>query len=188
MLVFTSPEVANRGFELSLARHARKPNTFLVVFSRAYGMASSRTYAVLNVSTPAAAPASLSPQGRPLIWLDSDLDRDPRNLGPSKGVLAALLAAEPPVVRATGRTQRMHAAEGGERDAHEVEVLLAGDQLARCCWYCGASELNDDVREGRRFERCPGSADGAESSYRCPTCAEKPALSRWISSLLSPPA
>ena len=163
MFVFSSPEIVKGSFELAIAR--KSPNTYLLILARAYGMAATRTYAVLNVSTPRSAPPALSAEGRPLIWLDTDLDRDPRQLGPPGGVLAALQGAEPPVVRVTGRTQRMRAAEGGEREAHEVELLVDDEQIGRCCWYCGDVELASDVHEGRRFPHCGG--EGAASTYMC---------------------
>ena len=163
MLIFTSPDVAKGGFELAIARKA--PGTYLLILARAYGMAATRVFAVLNSSTPSSTVAASSADGHPLIWLDTDLDRDPRNLGPPEGVLAALKAADAQVVKPTGRVQRMHAKEGGERDAHELELVLSEDQLARCCWYCDALETDVDVRDNDRFRSCGG--EGYASTYMC---------------------
>lgn len=164
MLVFHSPDIVNGSFELAIAR--RSPGTYLVILARAYGMAATRVYTVLNTSTPPSTVPPLSSSGHPLIWLDADLDRRPPHLGPPDGVLAALRAADSEVIRPTGRTQRMNAKLGGERDAHEVELVLEEDQLARCCWYCDAFELDTDFRDNRRFLLCSG--EGYESTYMCP--------------------
>ena len=115
MLVFTCPDIAKSGLELAIAR--KSPATYLVIFARAYGMAETRVYAVLNVSTPRSTVPPSSSSGRPLIWLDADLDRRPPHLGPPDGVLAAVRAADSEVIRPTGRTQRMNAKLGGERIA-----------------------------------------------------------------------
>ncbi len=163
MLIFTSPDVAKGDFELAIAR--KSPGTYLLILARAYGMAASRVYAVLNSSTPSSTIPASSAAGHPLIWVDTDLDRDPRNLGPPEGVLAALKAADVQVVQPTGRVQRMHAKEGGERDAYEVELMLDEDQFARCCWYCDALETDVDVRDNDRLQRCSG--EGYTSTYMC---------------------
>lgn len=159
MLVFTSPALSNGGLEFSLAR--KHPNKYLAVYARAYGMAATREWSILNFTTPGSERLSSSPQNRPCIWLDTELDRDERNLGPAGGMLAAMLAAEPPVVKATGRTKTIHAALGGEREAHEVEILVQEDDLARFCYYCGGLQHATDI-----FERCGG--EGYTSIYWCP--------------------
>jgi hypothetical protein len=164
MIVFRCPILGSDAFEFAIARQS--PSTYLVVFARAYGMAAGRQVATLNVSTPQSSnSARFSSSGKPLIWIDSDLDRHSPSLGPEGGVLKALLAAEPPVVRATGRVRGMHMPEGGLRDAAEVEVLLAGDDMARVCWYCSDVELESDVQDGRRFPVSGG--EGYEATYMC---------------------
>nr|VWO95085.1 Nonribosomal peptide synthetase 1 (EC [Ganoderma boninense] len=179
MLIFTTPDVAKGSFKLAIAR--KSPGKYLLILARAYGMAETRVFAVLNSSTPSSTIAASSASGHPLIWLDTDLDRDPRNLAPPRGVLGALQAADPPVIKLTGRVQRMHAKEGGERDAHEVEIVLSEDQLARCCWYCDALETDIDVRDDERFKSCGGT--GYASTYMC---QQKSGFARGVSGLLRP--
>jgi hypothetical protein len=159
MLVFTSPNIVGGRLGHALAR---KPyNQYTLIFTAGYGMAASRESAILNSTTPYSEKLETSAENRPLIWLDADVDRDERNLGPPGGMLKALLAAEPPVIRPTGRTKVIYASEGGEREVSEVEVLLSEEDLARVCFYCGAMEtLSDD-----RFESCGGQAH--ESLYWC---------------------
>jgi hypothetical protein len=164
MLVFTSPDLAQGGLSYAIAR--KSPNTYLLVFARAYGMAASRIVAVLNASTPRSNRAPTLPvssSGKPLLWLDADLDR--QNLGLEGGMLKALLAAEPSVIVATGRTRGMYMAEGGLWETSEVEILLSEDELARVCWYCEAIETETDVKEGDRFVPCGG--EGYETTYMC---------------------
>jgi hypothetical protein len=167
MVSFTSQGFTDRGgLEYGLAR--KSPNTYLLVYARAYGMAVCRYTAILNVSTPRSisSPAlRLSTSGRPLIWIDADVDRDPRNIGPEGGMLKALLAAEPPVFRSTGRTRGMYMPEGGLRDAGEVELLLTEDELARACWYCGVIEYEWRVSSNDRFVPCDG--EGYQTTYMC---------------------
>jgi hypothetical protein len=166
MLVFTSPDLAKGGISYAIAR--KSPNTYILAYARAYGMAASREVAILNAFTPrsnSAPTLPLSASGKPLIWIDTDLDRDARNLGPEGGVLKALLAAEPPVIQSTGRTRGMHMTEGGLRDAGEVELLLTEDELARVCWYCSAIETETDVKDNDRFRSCGG--EGYETTYMC---------------------
>jgi hypothetical protein len=174
MLLFTSPTLAGGRLEYALVR---KPgNQFSLIFTRGAGMAADREGAVLNFSTPPSDQPVLSADRHPIIWLDSDIDRDERNLGPPGGMLAALLAADPPVIRATGRTKVIHASMGGERDVSEVEVLLAEEDLARVCYYCGSMEtVYDD-----RFEQCGGQDH--ESLYWCGPVSENAAL--WFKSYL----
>lgn len=165
VLVFTTPAYCQGGLEFAIARKAPpNPHQYMLVFSRAYGMAASSKVAILNCSTTARAidAPKLSPAGRPLIWLDSDMDRSPWNIGPPGGdMLTALLEANPPVIRATGRTRMMIAQPGGAKNAHEVELLLEEDQLSRMCRYCGGTEL----AEADRFMRCGG--DDARPEYMC---------------------
>ena len=120
MLVFHSPDIVNGSFELAIAR--RSPGTYLIILARAYGMAATRVYTVLNTSTPPSTVPPLSSSGHPLIWLDADLDRRPPHLGPPNGVLAALRAADSEVIRPTGRTQRMNDSHDSLKIVHLVVV------------------------------------------------------------------
>ena len=160
MLSFTSPDLLEERLEFAIAR---KPmNQYLLIFGRAYGMAASREVDILNYSTPRAEKIELSEDGHPLIWLDTDLDRRNKNyLTPVGGMLAGLKSVEPPVIRPTGRTRKMHAATGGEREAAEVELLLSEEDLGRICYYCRAIETTSDAR----YEKCAG--EGHESVYCC---------------------
>jgi hypothetical protein len=163
MTAFYAPLYGTSSLEYAIAR--KNPNTYVLVFARAYGMASSRYVAILNASTPDTPALPLSTSGKPLIWIDADIDRDSRNLGPGGGVITSLLAAETPVVRLTGRTRGMHMPEGGLRNVPEVELLLNADELAQICRDCGAIELESDAKEGRRFQTVSG--EGYIATYRC---------------------
>ncbi|KAF8903923.1 hypothetical protein CPB84DRAFT_1773713 [Gymnopilus junonius] len=160
MLSFTSPKILGGHFEYSIAR---KPNNqYLLIFGRAYGMVDTREVAILNYTTQRSEKIQLSADNHPLIWLDSDVDRDERDFVRTPGgMLAALEAAEPPIIRPTGRVRKMRAEKGGEREAAEVEILLSEEDLGRICYYCRMMEtVSDD-----RLERCGG--EGHESVYRC---------------------
>jgi len=133
---------------------------------------------VLNCTTPPSDKLGLSAEKRPFIWLDSDIDRDERNLGPPGGMLSALLAADPPVIKATGRMEMMHSSEGGLREASEVEILLSEEDLGRVCFYCGTIEVVWDDR----FKQCGGQ--GYDSLYWCDQCSKKSTISRVASSAL----
>ncbi|EPS94156.1 hypothetical protein FOMPIDRAFT_1134853 [Fomitopsis schrenkii] len=165
ILDFTTPVYCKDSFEYAIARKAEpNPNQYMLIFSRAYGMAATRNLATLNYSTTARAieAPKLSPAGRPLIWIDSDIDRIPGSLGPASGdMLSALLQASRPLIRPTGRTRMMIAQPGGARIAHEVEILLEEDELAHMCGYCGCPEL----AEPDRFKRYGGS--DARPEYIC---------------------
>jgi hypothetical protein len=56
-----------------------------------------------------------------------------------------VLAAMPPVLAKTGRTQPMRERNGEEREAVEVELLLSEDQLSHKCWSCGHNETHVDI-------------------------------------------
>lgn len=148
--VFDAPALVP-GVDFGIARSPR--GRYAVVFAKGNGMLESRRFSALHAEDA----AELSADGRPLIWFDAAIDRDPRNLGPPGGTLAALLAATPPVIRLTGRTR-------GE--TREVEILLAEDELARVCGSCWAVEAKS---EERRWQRHQGA--GCESLYWCELCA-----------------
>ena len=106
LLAFYSSNLMNDVSQFGIAR--KTPNVFLLILARGYGMAETRIWAILNVSTGSVSPLALSEKGRPLIWLDSSLDRhDPINvIAPEETLVASgLLAAESPIIRPTGRTQ-----------------------------------------------------------------------------------
>ena len=165
VLVFTTPAYCQGGLEFAIARKAPpNPHQYMIVFSRAYGMAASSKVATLNCSTTARAidEPKLSSEGRPLLWLDSDMDHSSWSISPPGiDTLSALLHATPPVIRATGRTRMMIAQPGGAKDAREVELLLEEDELSRMCRYCGCTEL----AEAHRFRRCGG--DDVRPEYVC---------------------
>ena len=166
IVVFTTPTYCHGGLEFAIARKAPPNNhQYMLVFPRAYGMAATLKVATLNCSTTARAVEApkLSPAGRPLIWLDSDMDRSIWNMSlTGEDMLGALLHVDPPVIRATGRERMMIAQPGGAKVAREVELLLEEDQLARMCRYCGCTEL----AETHRYKRCGG--DDARPEYMCP--------------------
>ncbi|KZT68259.1 hypothetical protein DAEQUDRAFT_336988 [Daedalea quercina L-15889] len=137
-------------------------------------MAATRRWATLNCSTsPGMAEApTLSSAGHPLIWLDCDIDRDPRSVGPD--LLNTLLSADPPVVRPTGRMCTMVAEPGGARVAHEVEILMGEDGFSRMCCYCGDTELAGP----HSFKLC--SSDNARSRYICSACEGQTAAKRTL--------
>jgi hypothetical protein len=160
MLIFHSSDAPLCYYALS-----REKNKYQLVYATANGMASSREVAILNHTTPEDAALTLSANGHPLLWFDSNWDRNnaPNMVAP-RGMLSAVLAAEPPVIRKTGRTQPMHGRDGEEREAVEVELLLSEDQLSYRCWSCGHYETETDVQSGR-MTRWHG--EGYESLYCC---------------------
>ncbi|EJD39238.1 hypothetical protein AURDEDRAFT_139331 [Auricularia subglabra TFB-10046 SS5] len=147
--VFDAPDLVP-GVDFGIARSGGQ---YAVVFAKGNGMLVSRRFSTLNTEGT----TELSAAGRPLIWFDAAIDRDPRNLGPACGTLQGLLAASPPVIRLTGRAR-------GE--TQEVEILLNEDDLARVCQACGTVEAKT---EERRWERHAG--EGYDSLYWCGMCA-----------------
>jgi hypothetical protein len=166
MLIFSarvSGDDTTPGVELEFILTRTADNTYALSFGRAYGMAASRRWAGLNSTTSPSEPLILSTDKRPCIWVDSSLDRDPRNLGPKGGVIATLLSCTPPVFRLTGEKKNMYAKEGGWREAQQVEILLKEEHIAHSCHCCGNSELPSRV-EGRYT--CVEGEDYI-SIYRC---------------------
>ncbi|EJD51240.1 hypothetical protein AURDEDRAFT_182000 [Auricularia subglabra TFB-10046 SS5] len=163
--VFDSPQLVAGQVDFGIARSGGQ---YILVFAKGNGMLVSRRFSELNVDH-----AVLSADGHPLIWFDAAIDRDPRNLGPAGGTLAALLAASPSVVRLTGRVR-------GE--TQEVEVLLDEDELARVCSSCG---LVESKFEERRWQRHTG--EGFESQYWCGMCANSTLrrATQYVSAMLS---
>lgn len=143
----------------ALARASdQNPNQYAIVFMDAYGMAVSRYLNFLNPRTSQREKLGKSDDGRPLLWIDpsweSTSSKEPGS------TLTALVTSDNPPVRLTGRTRR---AEGGH-EVHEVELLLAEDQLARVCSYCGQME-GGSWSTTERFERYEG--EGYDSLYWC---------------------
>jgi hypothetical protein len=159
MLVFSSPNLFRGRLDFALSRNSY--NQYALVYTRAYGMAERMEAAFLNFTTPLSERLELSAENRPLIWLDSDIDRT--DYGPPDGMLVALLAANPTVIKATGRTKMMHDSKGVEREASEVEILLNEEDLSHICYYCGEMEFDSGPR--LRMERCSGQ--GYHSLYWC---------------------
>jgi hypothetical protein len=155
MLSFTSPSLTAGSLEHALTR--TRSGAYALIYARAYGMAASRIFSSLTTSPSTAFSAS----GRPLLWIDAEIDADPRNLGPAGGVPAALLAAEPAVVAKTGPTRP---SGDGKREVVELELLLVEENLARCCYYCEAVETTSDVGEDRMVLL---SGEGYQSTYCC---------------------
>lgn len=160
---FSSPAFANGHIYFALARKDdTNRNQYMLALARGYGMAATRKGATLNSSTSSADAPALSSSGHPLIWFDADWELDPNeSTFPEGGLLDALLAAEPPVIRATGRTRTQHTKRGGEREIPQVEILLGEDELAHVCSYCGDVELPEGDRWQRRND------DASNPAYCC---------------------
>ena len=162
---FSSPAFANGHIYFAIARKDdANRNQYMLVLARGHGMAVTRKGATLNSSTSSAAAEAptLSSSGHPLIWFDADWERDPSApLFPEGGLLNALLAAEPPVIRTTGRSRTQRTKKGEGHEAPEVEILLGEDELAHICCYCGDVEL----LEGDRWQRCNNSTSAP--AYGC---------------------
>jgi hypothetical protein len=144
---------------------SRKKHHYQLVYARAYGMAPSREVAILNYTTPEDAALPLSACGRPLLWFDSDWERyNEPMIGAPREMFSIVLAAVPPVIAKTGRTQPMRGPNGEEREAVEVELLLSEDQLSHRCWSCGNFETDTDIK----WARMPRwSGEDEESLYCC---------------------
>jgi len=164
MLVFRSPNLFGGRLEFALTR--KSYNQYALIFTRGAGMAEYREISFLNFTTSRSEKLALSADKHHLIWLDSNCDRDERNLGPPGGMLAALLAVNPAVIKATGRTRVMRDPNKVAREVPEVEILLSEEDLYRACYYCGCIESYWDA-VGNRMERCGGQDH--ESWYWCYT-------------------
>ncbi|KAJ7492134.1 hypothetical protein FB451DRAFT_518155 [Mycena latifolia] len=160
MYSFFSPGILKESFDVTLARDG--PN-WLLVTPKGNGFLETRKLAHLNYSTTSEA-VKWSEAKRPCFWFDSDWDRQSK---PWSDLLAALLAVEPKApIRRTGRTQKMTAELGGEREAEEVEVMLDEDEMCKVCYYCGDFESN------RLGEKTYSKLEGDEftSTYACHSC------------------
>lgn len=158
--VFSNAALFGGSLDFALTRSGSGSGTgytYRVIHAKGYGFQASREerkFPALN-DTPA--------PGR-TIWLDGLPAND--KLVPG-GMLPALLALEPPVLRLTGRTRETDGAQ-------EAEILLGEDELARTCGYCGLVESKMD---DWRFEQV---VDGEETLYWCKECPKvKPGSSTW---------
>ncbi|KAJ6466808.1 hypothetical protein C8R45DRAFT_1020199 [Mycena sanguinolenta] len=170
MYSFSSPNILKAAFDVTLARDGTK---WLLVTPKGNGFMETRQLAHLNHSATSTSGAITSSEAkRPCFWFDSDWDRRPQ---PWSDLLAALLAIEPKApLRRTGRTQKMTAELGRERDAVEVEVMLDEDELCRVCFYCGDFDSN---RLGTDpYQKFGG--DGFTSTYSCHSCSALPLKAR----------
>ncbi|KAJ7822884.1 hypothetical protein B0H14DRAFT_2598198 [Mycena olivaceomarginata] len=105
MYSFSSPKILKAAFDVTLARDGSK---WLLVTPKGNGFLETRQLARLNHST--ASPDAIT----------CDWDRQPQ---PWSDLLEALLTIEPKApLRRTGRTQKMTAELGGERDAVEGNI------------------------------------------------------------------
>ena len=166
MLTFTARVTGDdttRTVHLDFVLTRTAANKYALFFGRAYGMAASRRWADLNSTTTSSEPLLLSSDKRPCIWVDSSLDRDPRNLGPEGGLIATLLSCDPPVFRLTGEKKNMYAKEGGWREAQQVEILLKEEDIARSCHCCGNCEFPSGL--GERYTHVGG--ENYTSIYQC---------------------
>jgi hypothetical protein len=160
MLIFHSSDFSFFSYAIS-----REKQKYQLVFAPAYGMVPGRDVAILNYTTPDEAVLPRSARGRPLLWFDSNWDRNNApNMTAPRGILSVVLTAMPPVIAKTGRTQPMRGRDGEEREAVEVELLLSEDQLSHKCWSCGRFESDTDILVGR-MARWHGEDD--ESLYCC---------------------
>lgn len=160
MFVFSSGEFLKGVVEVAIARHEN--GLYSLVLPKTSGFVHSRQMAHLNYSTPPTLASVLhAPNGRPCFWFDSDWDRKP---SPLSDLLPALTSAHPrPPLRPTGRKQKM-TAEGVERVALEVELLLDEEELVSVCYYCGELESVWDIRDAP-YRRIGGQ--GYASTYSC---------------------
>jgi hypothetical protein len=72
-------------------------------------------------------------------------------------LLHILLAAEPSVIRTTGRTKGFSLSAGDPEAQNrvqvlpEVEILLDEEDLARVCYFCLGTEIVNDTERGSRL-------------------------------------
>ncbi|KAJ7135494.1 hypothetical protein C8R43DRAFT_1021272 [Mycena crocata] len=161
MYSFSSPRILKGAFDATLAHDGSK---WLLVTPKGNGFLETRQLAHLNHSTAPSDAITSSDAGRPCFWFDSDWDRRPQ---PWSDLLSALLTIEPkPPIQRTGRTQKMSAEMGGEREAVEVEMMLAEEELCKVCCYCGSFEIDRLGEE--KYSKVAGSE--FTSTYSCHAC------------------
>ncbi|KAJ6522490.1 hypothetical protein B0H19DRAFT_1277366 [Mycena capillaripes] len=171
MYSFSSPHILLGALDVTVARDGTK---WLLVTPKGNAFLYTRELAHLNHSTTSGAISSSSEANRPCIWFDSDWDRRP---SPLSDLLAALLTIEPkaPIER-TGRTRKMVAEIGGEREAVEVEVLMDESELCKVCYYCGAFESSQRGQPDEVYRKIGG--EGFISTYSCESCMSLSFLTR----------
>ncbi|SJL08551.1 uncharacterized protein ARMOST_11917 [Armillaria ostoyae] len=127
LVSFSTPVI-----HIEVALH-RRCNRWYIVYPRAYGMADGwKLFAPLNQPQPS--DSSTTPPKQSLhhrFWLREC---------PSVA-LTDLLAATPPILKATGTTRRVKV-EDKEIEEPQVEVLLNDEQLCQRCAYCGCWEYS----------------------------------------------
>ncbi|EPS94153.1 hypothetical protein FOMPIDRAFT_1055348 [Fomitopsis schrenkii] len=176
---FTTPGFGHNTLRFAFARKdATNRNQYMLVCALPYGMAYDQRIVTLNRSTTAAeadAP-TLSPSKHPIIFFDCNFDPNPTI---PRGLLGILLQAEPPVIRLTGNSRKIHTELGAPKLVPEVEILMGEDDLAHMCCYCGAPEFIELAP--RRFKRC--NNDPAQPQYICSNCEDQTKLTRslrWV--------
>lgn len=158
-----------KALQFSITR--KDGNQYYLVTSRPYGLLYQREISHLNVTTPPSTnPLPVSPNGRPYIWLDCDIERSACK---SFNILNSLLEAQPrPVIKLTGGKQLMSLGgprpersweDGGEKKIQEVELLLSEDELAHWCRYCHRLQIHGSRQV--EFQRISGK--GYSSEYGC---------------------
>jgi hypothetical protein len=162
MLIFHSSDFSFLSYAIS-----REKQKYQLVFAPAYGMVPGRDVAILNYTTPDDAILPRSANGRPLLWFDSNWDRNNQpDMTAPRGMLSVVLTARPPVIAKTGRTRPMRGRDGQEREAVEVELLLSEDQLSHQCWSCGRFESDTDILNLKGRMTCWFGQDD-DSLYCC---------------------
>ncbi|KAJ7881638.1 hypothetical protein B0H13DRAFT_1629944 [Mycena leptocephala] len=160
MYSFSSQDILLDAFEVTLARDGTK---WLLVTPRGNAFLYAREIAHLNYSTSLGAISSSSEANRPCFWFDSDWDRRP---SPLSDLLTTLLAIEPKApIQRTGRTRKMVAKIGGEREAVEVEVMMDESELCKVCYYCGVFESSRPGQCDEVYRKMGG--DFFTSTYSC---------------------
>jgi hypothetical protein len=146
----------------ALARQSnRNPHHYVLTQASGYRQPFVRYLTTLNPSAPPNEPLERSSAGRPLLWIEPDVEVT--KAGTRGSTLDALLGLNRAPFRFTGRTRRRHGDDSGD-EVREAELLLTEDELLRACCYCGLLE-NANYVLSDRFARCGGEAYA--SRYWC---------------------